>query len=247
MRAIDQERVALMLLWAVLIVLYGWWPELDIAVSQMFYVPEVGFPAKQWAWLLAFDTAVPWVGRLVFVAAIWVVVWQSWQGRRRRPSRLWRQSAVFILTVILGLGLVVHALLKDHWGRARPDQVQMFGGSASYSGPLQPSKACPQNCSFVSGHAATGFAFIAVGMLGGTARRRRWLLIGTVCGLVVGLDRMALGRHFLGDILFCLAIMWSSVMLIRWGWILTMTNRLRRKKPQTAPPAPPHQTHSPNP
>lgn len=240
MRAIDKERVGLMILWATLITLYGWWPDFDIVVSQMLYSPEQGFPARQWGWLQAFDSAVPWIGRLIFVAAL-LVAWRAWQHRR---SRLWRQSAVLALTLTLGLGAVVHEVLKNQWGRARPDQTQMFGGSAQYTGPLQPSGECHQNCSFVSGHAATGFALISVGILGGTARRRRWLFTGVVCGLVIGLDRMALGRHFLGDILFCLAIMWTCAMVIRWSWILTMTRRTRRKKTLTAPPSPPNQATS---
>lgn len=225
MKAIDAERHALLALWALLIGVFGWWPELDLTVARLFHSPSEGFVASQWAWLTLLDAATPWIGRLLFVGAL-LLAGVAWLRRTGTPwgrrSRWWRHSAVLSLTMALGLGGVVHEVLKNHWGRPRPDAVQAFGGSDRFSGPLQPSNACRQNCSFVSGHAATGFALMSVGVLGTRATRRRWLRLGAVSGLLIGLDRMALGRHFLSDILFCLAVMWTCALLIRWMWLFHM-------------------------
>lgn len=223
LKAIDAERSALLLLWVGLIALFGWWPQLDLWVAGWFYDPAHGFAARQWTWLTRLDAAVPWVGRALFVAALSMAAVQWWRGRRQpraRRSRLWRQSAMLLLTLTLGLGGVVHEVLKNHWGRPRPDAVMAFGGTDRFMPALQPSQQCRSNCSFVSGHAATGFALMAVGMLGGAARRRRWLWVGAAAGLAIGGVRMALGRHFLSDILFCLAVMWSCALLLRWLWLL---------------------------
>lgn len=229
MRSIDQERMLLMVFWAVLIGLFGLWPELDLWFSRLFYFPGEGFPARQSFGLGLFDAAVPWAGRILLFGALAAIVGSWWQ-MRRHPSRggykqvpvwrlTWRRSAVLVLTLVLGLGALVHSVFKENWGRARPDAVQAFGGPERFTGPLVPANGCKKNCSFVSGHAATGFALMAVGILGSTKRRRRWLWIGITVGLLIGLVRIVFGRHFLSDILFALAMMWTVAMLARWAWL----------------------------
>ena len=244
MKTIDQERMLLMILWALLIALFGLWPELDLHFTGLFYSLEEGFFARQWVWLVAFDMAVPWAGRVLLVGALLTIVWSWWPRPLRRVSpdhnrpqvqrpttrHMWRCSAALVLTLLLGLGVLVHSLFKDNWGRSRPEAVQAFGGPERFTGPLVPTNSCNRNCSFVSGHAGTGFAIMAVGILGSKARRRRWLLMGVTSGLVIGMVRIVFGKHFLSDILFCGAMMWTVVMLVRWAWLgLTRLRQMRRK------------------
>jgi len=227
MKSMDVERAALFGLWAGLILLFGLWPALDLAFSAMFYSATHGFVV--FPPLLAINDAIPWVGRILLLLALAVLL----LGRLRRaavPPRLRRSAGLLVLSLVLGLGLLVHEVLKNQWGRARPLTVQAFGGTATFTSPLQPAKQCKRNCSFVSGHAATGFALISVGLLSPTRRRRRWLLVGIVSGLLIGLLRIALGGHFLSDILFCLAFMWSANLLIRWGWIGLAWRRQQRAR-----------------
>lgn len=240
MKSIDQERMLLMVLWVLLVGLFGVWPELDVWVSRHFYVPGEGFPVRQWAGLVAFDKAVPWVGRALLLGALAVIVWSWWRlrmhtcevGHTRPPvwRHTWRRSAALVLTLVLGLGAVVHSVFKDNWGRARPDAVQAFGGPERFTGPLVPTNGCKRNCSFVSGHAATGFALMAVGILGSKPRRRRWLLIGIAAGLIIGMVRIVFGRHFLSDILFGWAMIWTVAMLVRWAWLGSSRRRQMRRK-----------------
>ncbi len=221
----DVERAALFGLWAALIVLFGLWPGLDLWFSALFFDARQGFVVNPV--LLVINDAVPWIGRLLLLVALAVLL----LGRIRRTAvspRLRRNAGLLALSLVLGLGLLVHEVLKNQWGRARPLTVAAFGGPATFTSPLQPAKQCQRNCSFVSGHAATGFALIALGMLGPTHRRRRWLLAGVVLGLLIGLLRIALGGHFLSDILFCLAFMWSANLLIRWGWMTRVWRRQQR-------------------
>ena len=227
MKSIDVERAVLFGLWSGLILLFGLWPALDIGFSALFFSAGHGFVVSKP--LLAVNDAVPWVGRILLILALTVLL----LGRLRRGSlsRRWTRSAgLLALSLVLGLGLLVHEVLKNQWGRARPLTVEAFGGSATFTSPLRPAKQCKRNCSFVSGHAATGFALMSVGLLGPTRRRRRWLLAGIALGLLIGLLRIALGGHFLSDILFCLAIMWSANLLIRWAWIGWVWQRQQRAK-----------------
>ena len=143
--------------------------------------------------------------------------------------RLRRPAAALFLCLTLGLGLLVHGVFKDHWGRARPVQVEAFGGQATFTSPLQPSQACRSNCSFVSGHAGTGFALIAVGTLGCLATRRRWFWIGTLGGAVLGSLRIAQGGHFLSDILFAWLMLWGVSLAIRAVWTRALALRRRQR------------------
>ena len=60
------------------------------------------------------------------------------------------------LGIVLGIfvSLLVNALLKDHWGRARPNETTLFGGDGAFSGPFVIAGQCARNCSFVSGEGA---------------------------------------------------------------------------------------------
>ena len=172
--------------------------------------------------------AVPWVGRfLTLVALVVAVVWR--RGPGRLGVRWWRRWQVLGVALIFGLTLVVHGLAKEHWGRARPNAVVELGGSATFTPPLRPTDQCRTNCSFVSGHAGTGFDLAAFGLLGSTATRRRWFRIGAATGLVLGLARMAQGDHFASDVLFSGLIIWGCNLVVRAVWLRTVLRRRRRR------------------
>jgi lipid A 4'-phosphatase len=112
----------------------------------------------------------------------------------------------------------VNGILKEHWGRARPEQV--FGGEAEFTAPLVIADECARNCSFVSGEAAAAAALaIVVGALswptlGPRGRRRAVALLGSVAS-AAGLMRVATGRHFLSDVVFA-ALVTAFVALALW-------------------------------
>ena len=54
-----------------------------------------------------------------------------------------------LAALLLGPGWVVNEALKNHWGRARPEQVSDFGGAQRFTPALQPADQCVKNCSFV--------------------------------------------------------------------------------------------------
>ena len=216
-----------------LALLFSIWPGLDLAVSGFFYqAPEPGtavgvgkFVGNQFAVIGWIHEALPWFGRASALVGLMLLL------RTIRPGpiqlRWWRRWLALGLLMLLGNGLVVNGLLKEGWGRARPVDVQVFGGPASFSPALLASSQCQSNCSFVSGHAATGFGLLAVGMLGPAATRRRWLKVGLLAGLAAGLIRIAQGGHFLSDVLFSGWVMWLCAALLREAWLRL---RLRRRR-----------------
>jgi len=233
----DREVSAFATCLIVVSVLFAAWPQLDLRISAAFHVPGQGFVAAGLGWVRAIHLAVPWWGRTVFVLAVAVAVFR-WVRRRRKPGGMPSPAAAWLRRIellgwsmLLGVGLVVNGGLKETWGRARPVAVQAFGGPATFVPALRPGAQCSTNCSFTSGHAATGFALAAVGLLSAPRVRRRWLVVGAVAGLLLGLLRVAQGGHFASDVLFSGLALWGCHLVLRTAW-LRLRLRRRRHRPQ---------------
>lgn len=120
---------------------------------------------------------------------------------------------LLVLTMALGAGLIVHTLLKDHWGRPRPKQVVEFNGKM----PFQPfyvpdfQKEEPAR-SFPCGHCTMGFYFFALGLIFqrlGWPKTSWFLFAFAIClGMAMGWARMSQGGHFFSDVLASGLIMW---------------------------------------
>jgi lipid A 4'-phosphatase len=142
------------------------------------------------------------LGGLLLGATLWAAY----------KKRGWRRWLFVLLALIIGPGIVTNVILKDHWGRARPHQIEQFRGDKQYSPPFVIARQCPENCSFVSGDASFGFwlhcfAYIA-------PRRRKQLFWGGLAvGTGLGVMRMGMGAHFLSDVL-CAGLITMAVAAI---------------------------------
>lgn len=198
--------------------LFNYFPQIDIWVTQFFYASQGIFPANDYWLVKGIYQATPWLGRFAFLFALMVLLFAIFS-----PSsvsrRHWRRASAVVAVVVLGIGLLVHTLLKDGMGRPRPRDVQIFMGSTDYVPVFVTSQFCQTNCSFVSGHAAVGFAIMSIGMLSTRKRRRFWLALGLISGSAIGLARIAQGGHFFSDVIFSLIAVWASHLLIRTIWI----------------------------
>ena len=203
------------------------WPQLDLWASSQFHAASGEFVGDRLGVVRWLYRGIPWSGRFYALVGVVVLVVSLW---RPHPvgGRWSRRLAALAWVSILGSGLLVNAGLKEYWGRARPVQVSEFGGRQHFSPPLQPTNQCEHNCSFVSGHATSGYILMAVGLMGSVATRRRWLLIGLAWGAVVSLARIAEGGHFLSDTLFAGLAVWGSGWLIREAWLRHVALRWRR-------------------
>ena len=203
------------------------WPQLDLWASSQFHAASGEFVGDRLGVVRWLYQGIPWSGRFYALVGVVVLVVSLW---RPHPvgGRWSRRLAALAWVSLLGSGLLVNAGLKEYWGRARPVQVSEFGGKQHFSPPLQPTNQCEHNCSFVSGHATSGYILMAVGLMGSVATRRRWLSIGLVWGAVVSLARIAEGGHFLSDTLFAGLAVWGSGWLIREAWLRHVALRWRR-------------------
>ena len=207
------------------------WPGLDLAVAGEFYVPGHGFPLDDTWPIQALYRIFQYIGWVVVLAAIggWIA---ARAGRVRRPEATRRACVYLLLVALIGPLLLVNGVLKEHWGRARPHEVTQFGGQHTFTPALEPANQCDSNCSFVSGHAAAGFYFMA---LAWAFRRRRWLYGGLGLGALAGFTRIAQGGHFLSDVVFSGWCVYATCLLV--AWLLYRDTRIERP-----PPNPPDDT-----
>lgn len=177
----------------------GLWPGIDIAPSSWFYVAETGFTWNPDGALEFVRRAVPGlvIGSLAVCFALWItgLCFERWPWRIATPSIVY-----LLVTLLVGPGLIVEALLKPLWGRARPKDIGLFGGDAAYTPPWRIAHECAHNCSFVSGHAAAAFWITAYAFVLPPRWRPGGVLVGLAFGLAVGLVRIVQGAHFISDV-----------------------------------------------
>jgi len=183
--------------------------DMDLRLSGYFYDPTA---AQQWF----LKTAVPWIwlyrygewptwGLAIGAALVWGV------SLRRRSWVCYRRAcALIVLAIVLGPGLLVNGVLKPLWGRPRPAQADLFGGSRPYQPWWQPGHIGGGR-SFPSGHAAMGYVLVFGTCL--VPRRRSAWLRGLVLGgalaygSLLGATRIIQGGHFLSDVLWSGSLM----------------------------------------
>jgi membrane-associated PAP2 superfamily phosphatase len=198
------ELMVLLGLGALATVLFAVTP-LDIAAARVFYRAS---ETDRWP----FAGEFPW--RVLYLAAPWITaslvltgLGSLAVGLARGRDALRRHGVFLLLSVVLGPGLVVNTVFKDHWNRPRPRDIVEFGGASSYAPPLVP---CGEGgASFPCGHCSVAFLYAAgwwVWKRRRPVRARVSLAAGIVAGLALGLGRMSAGGHFLSD------VVWSGLL-----------------------------------
>lgn len=186
------------------------WTPLDLWAAAVFLGPQAHTQVSQWWWVELINLYVPAAFRfIVFVALV------GWMLTRLRPwGKRWRMPLAFVvLAGALGPGLVVNSGFKDNWQRARPYQVQDFGGAQHFTRAAVITDQCNNNCSFVSGHVACGVFLVSL-LLVDRKRRAIWTAAGVVAGLTIGFARMADGAHWLSDVL------WAGPITLVTSWLV---------------------------
>ena len=163
---------------------------------------------------------VPW--SLLYEASSWITASLVLGGLfflavavvRHKPV-LQRHAIFVILSVLLGPGLLVNAVFKDHWHRPRPRDVIELGGSLHYApAPFRGEGGK----SFPCGHCSVGFLYA----LGAWLWRRRLgraiasAAAGLSLGTAMGIGRMAAGGHFPSDIVWSAFISFGIAHWLYW-------------------------------
>jgi lipid A 4'-phosphatase len=218
-------------------------PGLDLAVASFFHAISVRESMPRLYRAIEVGRSLePVVTTLAIAPAIAVVVIKMFWPKR--PTLMPARAALFlILTLVLGPGLLVNAVLKDHWSRPRPGMVTAFGGAMDFKPWWDPRGACDANCSFVSGETSSAVWLAAPALLVPVPWRYAALGGVAVYACAIAFMRLLLGGHFLSDVIFAAIftglVIWTvHGLLLRWrispseqtidGWFGRAGNALRR-------------------
>ncbi len=203
---------------ATLISLAG--PAIDLEIARLFFDPVTRrFPAgtHPYVTMLRDHGYVSIITSLGFVIAALTTKFLP----RVRLNVSGRVAIFLVGSLALGPGLLVNVVLKDHWHRPRPAQVTEFGGDKPYVNWWNPGGQCGRNCSFASGEASTAAWMFGPAMLAPPPWRVAAMGAAAVFAVTTGLSRMAMGAHFLTDVLFGALIS----VLVLWGMYAVMFQR----------------------
>jgi lipid A 4'-phosphatase len=211
---------------------FALFPQLDIAVTRLFYEASGGFElSSDRTFMLLRDGSMLLVGLLVAPAAAALAAKLVQPSHRLLiPGR----ATVFLLvTVLLGPLLISNVVLKDHWGRPRPRDTVAFGGKATFVPWWDPRGTCPDNCSFVAGEASGAFWTLAPAALAPPQWRAVAYGAALAFGTAVGFLRIGFGGHFLTDVVFAGVFMFLIIWLVhgllyRWCGTYITDERIER-------------------
>ena len=226
-----QQTLTLTAIAAVVFIVFGIWPGLDLWVSGLFFASNTGFDGFASGIWNELRLAIWRVSEIVLALSI-----LAYLAQRIAPFPLLRAtrhlSGFAAALYLLGPGLLVDVLLKPLWGRARPAQVTDFGGSLAFTPPHVLSHQCSSNCSFVAGEMAGAVALAVVlflvvdRMKGRITLSQQRIAQGLILlvPLFVGVQRIAAGRHFLSDVLLSTIFVLLCAVLLK---VLILQRRSR--------------------
>jgi lipid A 4'-phosphatase len=214
-----------------------WLSDLDLRAAAHFYHPgaddpwfEGGLPL----WSFLYRAASVLMALLMLGAVLVLAAGAFWS--RWRPTRL--PAVLVLLTAMLGPGLLINGILKDHWERPRPHQVEALGGTKGYLPPLYLGRQ-DGGKSFPCGHSSVGY-LLGVFYLIWRRRRPRLALAAAAgalaLGTLLGLGRMVAGDHFLSDVIWSAVITYAVALTLYYG-VLRIPQRetARAAQPARAP------------
>jgi lipid A 4'-phosphatase len=182
--------------------IFAAFPQIDLAVSRLFYLGDNKFLFAAPSTGSVFREIFRWIFILASVGAVAGFIAIAFASRRLFGLGFAAWLYV-VLCAAVGPGLVANLLFKDHWGRARPIQTTQFGGTKQFTPALTRSDQCERNCAFISGEASNLFAIgFAVALLAESRRRRPLFIAAVAAGTLAGFVRIGGGGHFLSDVFF---------------------------------------------
>jgi len=185
-------------------------PQYDLYVASMFYRQKVnmisdepmvfGFFLREHSVFVFLHESVRYV-TITTAVFLFTMLGLNYAKKKDFFGFTKKKIAYIILCLAIGPGLVVNAIFKDNWGRARPHQVANFGGNKEFTPPFIMTDQCERNCSFTSGDPSVGFFFFAFAFAFAN-RRKQFTALAMTLGTIYGVTRIVQGAHFLSDVIF---------------------------------------------
>jgi lipid A 4'-phosphatase len=185
-------------------------PELDVYISSLFFNEDKKFliQSHYTISILFRKILLPLILIYIFVLPLVLrflplqKIYFNYKFSLSEIVYIWFSGTVTML-------LVVNVLLKNLWGRARPNDVSYFNGFQDFTPWYKISNACASNCSFVSGDSSVGFLLIVFYFI---TKKNAYLYLGLILGSLLGFIRIAAGGHFFSDIIFSQIVVTVTIL-----------------------------------
>lgn len=173
---------------------FVFFPHIDLYISSLFYKNHDFIANNTWWGDFLYHSLKP----VVIVGAVApLLIWIYNKAKNKNVLHVTGKKVGYILLVLaIGPGLIVNATFKDHWGRPRPGQITQFGGTEKFSPAFVITDQ--KGASFSCGHNSGAFFLLALALLA-TRRRKFWLSLVFVYGILISFVRIAEGGHFFSD------------------------------------------------
>jgi lipid A 4'-phosphatase len=199
---------------AVVGILFAIFPQLDLDISSLAFQPH---PPD------FIINAQPWVrhsreGARFLITLLVLPGFLAILGKLILPHRRMlisgRAALLLVVSIALGPGLLTNVILKNHWGRSRPIDVQQFAGTDRFTAWWDPRGDCPNNCSFIAGEPSGAVWTLAPASL--APLELQPLAYGAVVafGVAIGVLRIGAGAHFFTDVVFSGVFMYLVVWAV---------------------------------
>ena len=196
------SKVMWLLIWLSLGIglIFALFPHIDLETARLFYLGEGRFRG---------ETELGDILRRIgyFTPALLLIMSIATWGlsklkKNLTPAPSGRAVLFLCLSLALGPGLLTNVILKDHWHRPRPVQIQEFQGEMEFRPWYRLDGQCQVNCSFISGEGSSAFWMLAPALITPGPWQGPAIFGSILFGFIVSALRLALGGHFLSDVLF---------------------------------------------
>lgn len=200
-------------------ILFFVFPQIDLSVSAFFFKNNTFYLQQE-----------PWVRFIYHVGPLFSVVTGIISAiglilmyRKKTDSFIGisKKSHIFILIfLIMSPGMLINNGFKEFSGRARPRDIIEFNGNKEFTKVFVIANQCDSNCSFVSGHSASGFFFCAMSLVFANRKRKLFFWSGLFLGSLLGYIRIVAGGHFISDVYFSFVVIYLSGLLFHY-WMFS--------------------------
>ena len=208
--------------------IFIFFPEIDIYLSNLFFLDSV-FISEKFLLIKKLRTFMKDTMVIIPVLALLYLVFNYFNQKQKIKNRI-RTLRIKLVCIglivgpIIGSGLIANLIFKDNWGRARPIQIEEFGGNKIFTPAFMKTDQCAKNCSWISGETSAAFSFLT-GVL--ILKNPMFFLMNIVMGVLVFFCRMSMGGHFFSDNVFAVIFMIYLAIIYRY---LVMNFVKKRKK-----------------
>ena len=203
-------------------------PQLDLDISAPFLhrAPPTLFAVNAQGWVQTTRWAARVLITLLALPGLLAILGKLiWPQRRMLISG--RAALLLVATIALGPGLLTNVLLKNHWHRPRPIDVQQLAGDQHFTPWWDPRGDCPDNCSFIAGEPSGAFWTLAPAALAPPELRLVAYGAALAFGAGIGALRIAAGAHFFSDVVFAGVFMYLVIWAVHgfiYRWPATRLN-----------------------